>query len=84
MQRRSDRDDAEQKDHERRVIRWNGSSRRFGLLLRRERSGDRQNRYGVSNAPEKHRKPVVTLHQGVLALSPANAEPLSATLDAKA
>src|SRR5208282_2845415 len=56
LQRRDDRDDAEQKDHERRVIRWNGSRRRLGLFLRRERSGDRQNRYGVSKSSEKHRE----------------------------
>src|SRR5271165_5032064 len=56
LQRRDDRDDAEQKDHKRRVIRWNGSGRRFGLFLRRKRSGDRQNRYGVSKSSEKHRE----------------------------
>jgi hypothetical protein len=53
LQRCDDRNDAEQKDQEGRVIGRNGSSRRFGLFLRRERAGDRQDRYGVSKAAEK-------------------------------
>ena len=41
-------------------------------------------RIGIAwaNRPKIIARPVVTLYQGVLALSPANAEPLSETVDA--
>ena len=38
--------------------------------------------FAWAKRPKNIATPVVTLYQGVLALSPANAEPLSATLDA--